>query len=48
MLPIIALIVIIGIILFVVFAAKKNKEGEGLGDPAAGSTNQNYNQNTVS
>lgn len=42
---IIGILVIIGIILFIVFAAKKNKEGTGLGDPTVNPTNEPFNSN---
>jgi uncharacterized membrane protein len=36
MLPIVALIAIVTVILFVVFAMKKKKQGDNLGDAEAG------------
>ena len=36
MLPIVALIAIVVVILFIVFAMKKGNHGEDLGDPGAG------------
>jgi hypothetical protein len=42
---IVGILVIIGIILFLVFAAKKKKEGVDLGDRAANPTNEPFNPN---
>lgn len=42
---IVGILVIIGIILFLVFAAKKKSEGTSLGDPKANPTNEPFNPN---